>query len=68
MLAISWGVYPFLSGFVDSTDQLFAICIKTARAEGVVQTGQTVVLTAGVPVGKSGSTNIIKAQTIGEAL
>jgi pyruvate kinase len=53
---------------VDSTDELFSLCVKCARAEGVVQPGQTVVITAGVPIGKSGSTNLIKAQTIGEAL
>jgi pyruvate kinase len=65
-LAISWGVYPFLSGSVDSTDELFSLCIKCARAEGIVESGQTVVITAGVPIGKSGSTNLIKAQTVGE--
>jgi len=67
-LAISWGVYPFLSESVDSTDRLFLLCVECARANGMVQPGQTVVITAGVPIGKSGSTNLIKAQTVGEIL
>jgi len=37
-----------------------------AVKEGLVQTGDIVVITAGVPLGRSGSTNLIKAQTVGE--
>ncbi len=65
-LAISWGVSPYLSPSVDSTDQLFSLCVGRARSEGIVKTGDTVVITAGVPLGKSGSTNLIKAQIVGE--
>ena len=63
-LAISWGVKPCLSGTVDSTDRLFSLCVECARKEGMVKPGDTVVITAGVPIGKSGSTNLIKAQTV----
>ena len=63
-LAISWGVRPLLAGYVDSTDRLFSMCVQTALKEGAVEGGQTVVITAGVPIGKSGSTNIIKAQVV----
>ena len=63
-LAITWGVAPFLSGTVDSTDRLFSLCVESAKKEGVVQEGDTVVITAGVPIGKSGSTNLIKAQVV----
>ncbi len=63
-LAISWGVYPCLSGMVDSTDRLFSLCVQSAKKEGLVQSGDTVVITAGVPIGKSGSTNLIKAQVV----
>lgn len=65
-LAISWGVYPFLTETADSTDKLFDLCVEHARKEGLVEAGQTVVITAGVPIGKSGSTNLIKAQKVGE--
>jgi pyruvate kinase len=64
-LAITWGVHPFLSGSVDSTDRLFSLCVECARKEGVVSPGDTVVITAGVPIGLSGSTNLIKAQVVG---
>ncbi|MPM11483.1 Pyruvate kinase [bioreactor metagenome] len=67
-LAISWGVQPFLSGSVDSTDRLFSLCVECARKEGVVSPGDTVVITAGVPIGKTGSTNLIKAQVVEEPL
>ena len=63
-LAISWGVVPFLSGNVDSTDRLFFLCVDTAKKEGLVQPGDTVVITAGVPLSSSGTTNLIKAQVV----
>ena len=63
-LAISWGVAPYLVGNVDSTDRLFSLSVDAARKEGLVQPGDTVVITAGVPIGRSGSTNLIKAQKI----
>ena len=63
-LAISWGVAPYLSGNVDSTDRLFSLCVDSAKKEGLVQSGDTVVITAGVPIGRSGSTNLIKAQVV----
>ena len=63
-LAISWGVHPYLTGFVDSTDRLFSLAIEVARKEGAVQSGDTVVITAGIPIGESGTTNLIKAQVV----
>ena len=65
-LAISWGVHSYLTGFVDSTDRLFSMSVEVARKEGAVKCGDTVVITAGVPIGRSGSTNLIKAQVVGE--
>ena len=63
-LAITWGVAPYLSGTVDSTDRLFSLCVESAKKEGLVKEGDTVVITAGVPIGRSGSTNLIKAQKV----
>ncbi len=63
-LGISWGVKPCLSGYVDSTDRLFSLCVQSAQNEKMVKAGDTVVITAGVPIGKSGSTNLIKAQIV----
>ena len=63
-LAICWGVIPLLTGEVNSTDRIFSLSAEVARKEGLVKNGDTVVITAGVPLGKSGSTNLIKAQVI----
>ena len=63
-LALVWGIIPCLTGSVDSTDRLFALCAESAWKERVVENGDTVVITAGVPIGQSGSTNLIKAQVI----
>ncbi len=67
-LSICWGVVPFLTGEVNSTDRIFSLTAEVAMKEGLVQPGDTVVITAGVPLGKSGSTNLIKAQVIEAAL
>ena len=53
-----------LSGFVDSTDRLFSMSVDVTRKEGLIQEGDIVVITAGVPIGKSGTTNLIKAQKV----
>ena len=63
-LAICWGVIPFLTGEVNSTDRIFSLCAEVALKEGLVENGDTVVITAGVPLGRSGSTNLIKAHVI----
>ena len=63
-LAISWGVKPVLAGYVDSTDRLFSMCVQSALKEGAVESGQMVVITAGIPIGLAGSTNLIKAQVV----
>ena len=65
-LAICWGVYPFLTGEVNSTDRIFSLSVECALKEGLVKNGDTVVITAGVPLGRSGSTNLIKAQIVDE--
>ena len=63
-LNICWGVIPFLTGEVNSTDRIFSLSAEVALKERLVQAGDTVVITAGVPLGKSGPTNLIKAQVI----
>ena len=65
-LNLSWGIIPFLTGEVNSTDRIFSLSTEVALKEGLVRNGDTVVITAGVPLGRSGSTNLIKAQVIDE--
>lgn len=63
-LALTWGVRPYLTGSADSTDRMFSLCAETAAKEGVAAPGDMVVITAGVPVGCSGTTNLIKADVV----
>ena len=63
-LAICWGVIPFLTGEVTSTDRILSLSTEVALKEGLVQKGETVVITAGVPLGRSGSTNLLKAAIV----
>lgn len=63
-LSISWGVVPCFGEDVKSTDELFEIGVREAREAGLVEDGDMVVITAGVPTGISGTTNLIKAQRI----
>ena len=63
-LALSWGAQPYLIHNTDSTDELFDMAVERAVQEGEVSPGDTVVITAGVPIGTVGSTNLIKAQKV----
>lgn len=65
-LALSWGVVPYLTGEVTSTDRIFSLCSEVAWNEALAQEGDTVVITAGVPLGQSVETNLMKAQVIGK--
>jgi len=65
-LALCWGVTPYLTGEVNSTDRIFSLSAEVALKEKLVANGDTIVITAGVPLGRSGSTNLIKAQIIDE--
>jgi pyruvate kinase len=59
-LNLAWGVKPVLIGDKTNTDDLFADAVRSAMDTGIVKKGDLVVLTAGVPVGLSGNTNILK--------
>ncbi len=65
-MALSWGVMPLLMATVSSTDELIDISTAAAKRENMIADGDMVVITAGVPVGVSGSTNILKAHVVGE--
>ncbi|KNF09132.1 pyruvate kinase Pyk [Gottschalkia purinilytica] len=67
-LAIVWGVYPILSESADTTDDLIDLSVECALEKGYVKQGDLVVITAGIPVGVSGSTNLIKVHIVGEII
>lgn len=67
-LNMSWGVIPFLVKEAESTDEMFDMGVEKALESGYARNGDIVVITAGVPVGISGTTNILKVQTVGNVL
>lgn len=67
-LALVWGVFPFVIGDATSTDDIFELSVNKAKDVGFITEGDLVVITAGVPVGVSGATNIMKVHLVGEVL
>ncbi len=65
-LALSWGVFPVLALPQQSTDNLFTHAIDCAKTHGLVKNGDLVVITAGVPLDVSGTTNLLKVQAVEE--
>lgn len=63
-LALSWGVFPVLSLSQNDTDTLFRHAIDCAKQIDVVDAGDKVVITGGVPLNLPGYTNILKVQTV----
>lgn len=62
------GVTPLLMDYAHSTDELINMSVAASEKAGLVQSGDTVVVTAGVPVGVSGTTNMIKVHMLGNTL
>jgi len=67
-LKIAWGVIPLLTKPETDTTALFTQAVETAKQSGYVKDGELLVLTAGVPVGHSGNTNMLKVHVVGEKL
>ena len=62
------GVVPLMIGYAHSTDELIEMSVEAAEKAGYVSSGDMVVVTAGVPVGVSGTTNMIKVHMVGNSL
>lgn len=67
-LAIEWGVYPIRATLASSIDDLFYESINILKNIKFVKEGELVILTAGMPLGKAGSTNIMMVKTVGKLL
>lgn len=67
-LGLSWGVAPLLLEEKSEAEELFDYAVDTAENAGMISKGDVVVLTAGVPLGVSGTTNLIKVQVAGHIL
>ncbi len=65
---LSWGVTPLMAQEKDNMDDLFDHAVDCAVKAGLVQSGELVVITGGVPLGVSGTTNLLKVHLVGNIL
>ncbi|MCF0123284.1 MAG: pyruvate kinase [Ruminiclostridium sp.] len=67
-LALTWGVTPIIMEYVTSTDEMIEGSVREAKKAGLIQDGDLVVVTAGVPAGIAGTTNMMKVHLVGNSL
>ena len=67
-LALAWGVEPLLIGPLTGTDEMISASVEVSLTAGLISAGDLVVITAGVPVGVHGTTNMMKVHTVGTLL
>lgn len=61
---LSWGVVPVMCNEKSNTDELFEHAVEVALETGIIKKGDIVVITAGIPLGQSGTTNMLKAHEV----
>ncbi|HJF87085.1 MAG TPA: pyruvate kinase, partial [Companilactobacillus farciminis] len=67
-LTVNWGVDPIIADKPENTDEMFDLAAKKAQERGFAKEGDLILIVAGVPVGESGTTNVMKVQLIGSTL
>ncbi|WP_075982545.1 pyruvate kinase [Bacillus massilinigeriensis] len=67
-LSLVWGVYPQIGKKSNSTDEMLDVAVEESLNSGIVKHGDLVVITAGVPAGESGTTNMMKIHVLGDIL
>ena len=67
-MSLYWGVYPIKIGKMNSTDEIIDKSVDKALDLGYIKNGDLVIVTAGVPVGVTGSTNLLKVHIVSELL
>ena len=67
-MLLLWGVMPVFVPQSSNTDEMMSNAVAGAMASGWVKTGDLVVITAGIPVGITGTTNMIRVHTVGQVL
>jgi len=67
-LSLMWGVNSVITEELESTDDIVDISVEAALEKGYINRGDVIVITAGVPAGIAGTTNLIKAHIVGDVL
>jgi pyruvate kinase len=65
-LALVWGVSPILIARARTSDDMMDVAIERCRVDGLVEDGDLLVMTAGVPMGVPGRTNMLQVRRVGE--
>lgn len=63
-LVLSWGVLPVMCDEKQNTDELFDHAVEVSQKAGALKRGDLAVITAGIPLGISGTTNMLKVQVV----
>lgn len=63
-MALSWGVIPLKCEIKNNTDELFDHAVEVTQNAGIIKKGDKVVITAGIPLGISGTTNMLKVHEV----
>lgn len=63
-LVLSWGVFPVMCQEKKNTDELFDHAVEVSKKVGIIKRGDLAVITAGIPLGISGTTNMLKVQVV----
>jgi len=63
-MALYWGVQPLLIEPFQNTDQMINSSVKSSLDSGMVKSGALVVITAGIPPDRRGTTNFLKVQIV----
>ncbi|MED1603979.1 pyruvate kinase [Cytobacillus kochii] len=67
-LSLVWGVYSQVGQKAKTTDDMLDIAVEESLQTGIVHSGDLVVITAGVPVGEAGTTNLMKIHVVGDII
>lgn len=63
-LCLAWGVLPIKVPLVDGTDEMFQIGMDMCLEKGLIDKGDLIIFTAGVPIGVPGTTNLLKVELV----
>jgi pyruvate kinase len=64
-LLLYWGVRPYLITEPSSVDEIFTLGARLAGELGYARPGDSIIITAGIPIGEAGTTNMLKVEKVG---